>query len=95
MKIALYQGPSPAGATEAAFATIERVLAAAAAAGARMAVFPELFLPGYNLADLAAQAQPADGDWSQRLAALAAAAGCGLTVSGLPKPTGRRSTMRR
>ena len=46
MRLALYQGPSPAGDPEAAFATIEGKLLAAAAAGADMMLFPELFLPG-------------------------------------------------
>jgi nitrilase len=82
MKLALYQGPSPAGAVDAAFATIDRVLAAAAAAGAGMALFPELFLPGYNVGAeaLAEAAQPADGPWMARLASAARAAGCGVTI---------------
>jgi len=80
MKIALYQGPSPMGAAEAGLAVIGQMLVAAAAAGARMAVFPEVFLPGYNQDGLAARAQPLDGDWGRQLASLAAAAGCGVTV---------------
>ena len=51
MKLALYQGPSPAGATEDGLATLGRMLRAAGTAGARMAVFPEVFLPGYNVPD--------------------------------------------
>lgn len=80
MKLALHQGRSPAGDAEAAFAAIDRTLAAASAAGAAMAVFPELFLPGYNFADIAALAQPLDGAWGARLAALARRHGCGLTL---------------
>ena len=81
MKIALHQGPAIGGATEEAFAVIESRLAAAAAAGARMAVFPELYLPGYNRPDLhGALAQPVDSAWDGRLAGLARAAGCGLTI---------------
>jgi 5-aminopentanamidase len=80
MKLALHQGPSPAGDTEAAFVAIDRALAAAAAAGATMAVFPELFLPGYNFADIPARAQPLDGPWGARLAGLARHHGCGLTL---------------
>lgn len=81
MKLALYQGPSPAGDPEAAFATIEGKLLAAAAAGADMMLFPELFLPGYNRPGLhASLAQPQGGAWEQRLAALARGAGCGLTI---------------
>jgi nitrilase len=89
MKLALHQGPSPAGDTEAAFAAIDRTLAAAAAAGARMAVFPELFLPGYNFDDIPARAQPLDGPWGARLAALARRHGCGLTL-GLAERDGDR-----
>ena len=51
MRLAIYQGPSPKGAMGIALGTIDRMLTAAAAAGARMAVFPEVFLPGYNVAD--------------------------------------------
>lgn len=81
MKLALWQGPSPAGDIEAAFASIAAALAAAAAAGAEMAVFPELFLPGYNQPDLhRSLAQPQDGAWERRLAGLCRASGCGLTL---------------
>ena len=81
MKLALYQGPSPAGDPEAAFETIEGKLLAASAAGASMAVFPELFLPGYNQPQLhPSLAQPQGGPWEGRLAALARQAGCGLTI---------------
>lgn len=81
MKLALYQGPPIQGDIEAGFARIERQLGAAALAGASMAVFPELFLPGYNRPDLHGPlSQPLGGEWSGRLAALARAAGCGLTI---------------
>lgn len=81
MKLALYQGPSPAGDPAAAFATVEGKLLAAAAAGAEMAVFPELFLPGYNQPQLhPSLAQPQGGPWEERLAALAKSANCGLTI---------------
>lgn len=76
----LYQGPSPAGDPEAAFAAVARGLAVAAAGGARMAVFPELFLPGYNCDRVAALAQPREGDWIVRLSEMATAAGCGVTL---------------
>lgn len=56
-------------------------LRAAAAAGARMLVAPELYLPGYNQPDRhRSAAQPRAGDWEQRLAEMARASGCGLTV---------------
>ena len=79
MKLALYQGPSPAGATEDGLATLGRMLRAAGAAGARMAVFPEVFLPGYNVADPGSAARSL-ADWAAVLAPLARTAGCGVTV---------------
>ncbi len=79
MKLALYQGPSPAGATEHGLATLGRMLRAAGAAGARMAVFPEVFLPGYNVADPGSAARSL-ADWVAVLAPLAQAADCGVTV---------------
>ncbi|MFN5827096.1 MAG: nitrilase-related carbon-nitrogen hydrolase [Rhodobacterales bacterium] len=79
MKLAVYQGPSPAGATEDGLATLGRMLRAAGAAGARMAVFPEVFLPGYNVADPRPAARSL-ADWAAVLAPLARAAGCGVTV---------------
>jgi predicted amidohydrolase len=81
MKLALYQGPSPAGDIDRAFDTVARVLASAAQAGAGMAIMPELFLPGYNKPDLhAALAQNRNGAWETRLAALCRAHRCGLTI---------------
>jgi nitrilase len=79
MRLALYQGPSPAGATDAGLALIDRMLRAAGAAGARMAVFPELFLPGYNFPD-PGQGARSLGAWHSALAPLARAAGCGVTA---------------
>ncbi|WP_306005904.1 carbon-nitrogen hydrolase family protein [Aquicoccus porphyridii] len=81
MKLALYQGPPIEGDIDAGLARIERHLSAAAMAGARMVVFPELFLPGYNRPDLhESLSQPLGGEWCTRLAALARAAGCGLCI---------------
>ena len=81
MKIALYQSPTTDGNEDAAFGRIDRMLKAAALAGAEMAVFPELYLPGYNRPDLHAdRAQPQGGDWDSRLSALAREAGCGLAI---------------
>lgn len=81
MKLGLYQGPPVQGDVEEGFARIRQQLHAAAGAGARMVVFPELFLPGYNQPDLhASQSQPMGGDWCTRLAGLARGAGCGLVL---------------
>lgn len=80
MRVLVRQTASAAGNVEAAFADVACGLRTAAAAGAGMAVFPELFLPGYNHADVAALAQPSDGPWIARLCALAREARVGLTV---------------
>ena len=80
MKLALWQGPSPAGNIEQAFADLTAALHASAAMGAKMLVAPEAYLPGYNHDNIATLAQTRGGDWHQRLATLTLAAGCGLTV---------------
>lgn len=81
MKLALYQGPPAQGDPRTALDRLGQQLRAAAAAGARMMVAPELFLPGYNRPDLhSSQAQPQGGAWCQALAAMVRATGCGLTV---------------
>jgi 5-aminopentanamidase len=80
LRLALWQGPSPAGDIDAAFADLAAALAAAAAMGARMLVAPEVFLPGYNHPDIAALAQPRGGDWHRCLASMVGGRGCGLTV---------------
>lgn len=81
MKLGFYQGPPVQGDVEDGFARVGRMLDAAARAGARMVVFPELFLPGYNQPALHARlSQPLGGEWCDRLAALSRAAGCGLAI---------------
>jgi len=81
MHLAVFQTRSVAGDDATAFATIARILASAAAAGAGMVVFPELYLPGYNQPVLhAEQAQQQGGAWEQRLSDLCRKAGCGLTI---------------
>lgn len=81
MKLALWQASPTNGRIEAGFSALCMQLQAAAAAGARMMVVPELFLPGYNRPDLhAALAQPLDGPWITRLREMAAEAGCGLCL---------------
>ena len=83
MRIAVYQGPSPAGAMAAGWATLDRAMGAAGAAGADVLVLPELFLPGYNHPGQAETAQSA-ADWHAALAPRVLAAGCAL-VLGLPE----------
>lgn len=88
MRIAVVQDPSPAGATDRALASLRSSLQAAAAAGARVAVYPELYLPGYNVPDPGTGARSAE-DWDAVLGPLAAAAGCALAV-GLAERDGER-----
>jgi len=85
MRLALYQGPSPSGDVPAAFQTIADTLSAAAATGADLAVFPEVFVPGYNADPL--EAQPMDGEWVQRLSDLARRSGVAL-VTGIAERDG-------
>ncbi len=79
MRIAVVQDPSPAGATERALASLTSSLTAAAARGAQVALFPELYLPGYNVPDPGVGARTAEG-WDALLGPLAAKAGCALAI---------------
>lgn len=53
MRLSVLQSVSPAGDIDAACATLETALHAAAAAGADVLVAPEVFLPGYNCPEIA------------------------------------------
>jgi predicted amidohydrolase len=89
VRLALWQGPSPAGDEAAAFAALDTALRAAGTMGARMLVAPEVFLPGYNHDRITALAQARGGPWHRRLAELARSAGCGLTVGYAERDGGR------
>ena len=52
MKLALWQSPPANGRIDEVFSAICQQLRAAAAAGAKLLVAPELILPGYNRPDL-------------------------------------------
>lgn len=81
MKIAVCQSRPYGGDPEGALALVDRMLTAAAAAGAEMAVFPELFLPGYNRPDLhATLAQEQGGAWERQLSGICRGTGCGLAI---------------
>lgn len=81
MKVALHQGPPLRGDIEAAFARLETQTRAAALSGARMIVYPELLLPGYNQPDLhGTLSQPLGGEWCRRVAQIARDTGCGITL---------------
>ena len=73
MRIALYQCPPLPLDPEANLARLHRQAAEAARRGARLLVGPEMYLSGYNIGREAAQtlAQPDDGPWAQRVAAIA------------------------
>ena len=77
-RLALWQGKSPSGDEEVAFGAVEKVLSAAAAMGANLAVFPEAYLLGYNAGQMVAQTL--DGDWMRRLGALARQSGVGIVM---------------
>ena len=81
MKLAVYQGPSPQGDIDHALMIVDKALSAVSAAGAKMIVFPELFLPGYHQPELhKTMAQQQAGPWEQELEQLTRKHGCGLTI---------------
>ncbi len=80
MRLAIWQTPSPAGDPEAALTGLETAVTAAAAAGARMLVTPEVFLPGYNCATIPALAQTRSGSWLAQISDLCRRASCGVTL---------------
>ena len=70
--LAVYQGAAAFGDKAANLDTIERITGAARAAGARLVVFPELFLSGYNIGTEAHNlAEPVDGPSIDRARAIA------------------------
>ena len=71
MRLALWQGTSPASNLNAACSQAEAALAAAATMGAAALVLPEVWLPGYNQPDIATHALPLDSAPLHRLAAAA------------------------
>ncbi len=79
-RVALWQGPSPAGDAQAGLMSLAPALRAAGAAGAKLLVAPECYLPGYNSDRLAALAQPRGGDWHRAAAMLCREAGCALIL---------------
>lgn len=80
MKLALWQGASPAADLDRACTEAEAALAAAAAMGASALVLPELWLPGYNQLDIPALALPLDSTPLQRLASTARTHATALVV---------------
>lgn len=88
MRIYIHQANPATGNTADNLVAIERGLSVAAAAGARLAVFPELFVTGYNIGSAIHRlAEPAGGAVERALRTLAKAAGVSLVV-GLPERSG-------
>jgi predicted amidohydrolase len=72
-RIAAYQGWGVRGDAARALAVMRRVAHRASEAGARLVVFPELFLRGYDLGeDVAGHAEHADGPAAAEVARIAA-----------------------
>ena len=73
MRIAVVQAAGTPGDVEANLRDVDRLAAEAAGQGARLAIFPEAFVSGYNLGRerVAQLAQPAGGDAVRRIAATA------------------------
>lgn len=80
MRLALWQGHSPASDLGLALAQAEAALAAAGAMAADALVLPEVWLPGYNQPISAANALPQDAPEFDRLSRAAAKARCALVV---------------
>jgi len=80
LRLALWQGPSPAGDTALALATLRPALQAAGRLGVATLVAPEVYLPGYNHPDIVSLAQPRGGDWHRALAQLCRETQCGLVA---------------
>lgn len=81
MIVAAYQGTPIEGDIEAGFAKLDEILGQAAAQNAKMLVFPELYLPGYNQQTLLPLlAQTIGSTWESRFADLAQKHRCGLTI---------------
>lgn len=80
MRLALWQGTSPASDLAAACAQAEAALSAASALGATALVLPEVWLPGYNQPDIPAKALPLDSPILHRLAQAAKAARTALVL---------------
>jgi 5-aminopentanamidase len=80
MRLALWQGMSPAGDLDTACDQAEAAVAAAGAMGAAALVLPEVWLPGYNQPDIHACALPLDSQPLHRLARAAKTARTALVV---------------
>lgn len=87
--IAVFQDMPAAGLKLANINAIEGAAHAAAAAGSRLIVFPELFLTGYNIGQQALHelAEPVDGPSVRAIADIARQHGIGI-ITGMPERNG-------
>lgn len=80
MKLALWQGTSPAADIDLACTLAEAALVAASAMGAAVVVLPEIWLPGYNQPDITAHALAINSPPLRRLSQAARASRTALVV---------------
>ena len=80
MRLALWQGFSPASDIEVAVSQAEAALTAASSMGASVLVLPEIWLPGYNQPNIENQALEEANPILNRLAAAARSKNCALVV---------------
>ncbi|MFO7708309.1 MAG: carbon-nitrogen hydrolase family protein [Desulfobacterales bacterium] len=90
MKIAVYQGEGVGGAVSSALEVMRRYALEAAAQGAGMVIFPEMFLTGYNIGDAVFDlAEPLDGPSAEAVRQIARDTGVSL-LYGYPERAGDR-----
>lgn len=90
LKIAVFQGDSPGGATPAALSALTDATTSAAERGAGLIVFPELFLCGYDVGEAVfGAAETAGGPSAEAIARLAARSGVAI-LYGYPERDGVR-----
>jgi predicted amidohydrolase len=90
MKIAAYQGEGVKGETSKALAIMRDATVEAASRGARLVVFPEMFLTGYNIGDAVFKlAELSDGPSAAAVGKIARETGVSL-LYGYPERSGDR-----
>lgn len=89
MKIAIFQGPEQPGEVDANLEHLAQAAQEATAQGARLLITPEMFLTGYHIGREATRrlAEPADGPFAKRVAAIAVEAGIAI-LYGYPEREG-------
>lgn len=90
MKLAVFQEKSPAGNVSSALELLRLRARAAAETGADLAIFPEMFLTGYNIGDAVFKlAEPIDGPSAAAVANIARDSGVSI-LYGYPERSGNR-----